>query len=229
MQLGDLTLQLELAVRLLVAAVLGAAIGFEREIHQHPAGMRTHLLVSVGAAIFTELSIFGFASPDGSAPIDPSRVAAQVVSGIGFLGAGAILKYGTSIRGLTTAASLWAAAAIGMAAGAGAWVIGAVGAVIVIFSLWPLSVVIKRLELRDERSLRVRLALARLEALGEVSRILAVRRVEIGGISTERLGKGRYEVELLLHLPTKTTPDEVITSIGTPEAVEVLDSQVGTD
>lgn len=229
MQLGDLTLQLELAVRLLVAAVLGAAIGFEREIHQHPAGMRTHLLVSVGAAIFTELSIFGFAPADGSAPIDPSRVAAQVVSGIGFLGAGAILKYGTSIRGLTTAASLWAAAAIGMAAGAGAWVIGAVGSVIVIFSLWPLSVVIKRLELRDERSLRVRLALARLDALGEVSRTLAARRVEIGGISTERLGKGRYEVELLLHLPTKVTPDEVITAIGTPEAVEVLDSQVGTD
>src|SRR4051812_19683967 len=110
----DLSLQAELAVRMVVAAALGAAIGLEREIHEHPAGMRTHLLVALGSAIFTELSIFGFAGI-GAPPIDPSRVAAQIVSGIGFLGAGAILKYGTSIRGLTTAASLWTAAAIGMA------------------------------------------------------------------------------------------------------------------
>ena len=84
--------------------------------------MRTHLLVALGSAMFTELSIYGFggsAEPGRSLPIDPSRVAAQIVSGIGFLGAGAILKYGTSIRGLTTAASLWATAAVGMAAGAG--------------------------------------------------------------------------------------------------------------
>src|SRR3989442_15789114 len=102
----DLTLQLDLAVRLVVASVLGAAIGLEREIHEHPAGMRTHLLVALGSAIFTELSIYGFAAVGAGADspsIDPSRVAAQIVSGTGFLGAGAILKYGTSIRGLTTA------------------------------------------------------------------------------------------------------------------------------
>ncbi len=116
---ADLALQADLVFRMLVAAVLGAAIGLEREIHEHPAGMRTHLLVALGSAIFTELSIYGFGTGPGSPSIDPSRVAAQVVSGIGFLGAGAILKYGTSIRGLTTAASLWAAAAIGMAAGSG--------------------------------------------------------------------------------------------------------------
>src|SRR5687768_14127131 len=114
----DFALQADLAIRMLVAAALGAAIGLEREIHEHPAGMRTHLLVALGSAIFTELSIYAFGgspAPNGSLPTDTSRVAAQVVSGIGFLGAGAILKYGTSIRGLTTAASLWAAAAIGMA------------------------------------------------------------------------------------------------------------------
>ncbi len=136
----DLALQADLAVRMLIAAVFGAAIGLEREIHEHPAGMRTHLLVSLGSAIFTELSIFGFnggPAPNGSLPTDTSRIAAQVVSGIGFLGAGAILKYGTSIRGLTTAASLWATAAIGMATGAGEWLIAAVGTFIVVFSLWP--------------------------------------------------------------------------------------------
>jgi putative Mg2+ transporter-C (MgtC) family protein len=232
MPLADLTLQVELAVRLLVAAVLGAAIGLEREIHEHPAGMRTHLLVCVGSAIFTELSIYSFQPPggaNGSVPTDPSRVAAQIVSGIGFLGAGAILKYGTSIRGLTTAASLWATAAIGMATGAGAWAIGAVGAVIVIFSLWPLNVVINRLRLRDARSLRVRLTLARLDALGAVSRTLAVRRVEIGGINTQRLGKGRYEVELVLHLPPGISAEEAIAAVTGLDDVELIDSQVGTD
>src|SRR5919106_2515279 len=106
------------ALRLLLAAVLGACVGLEREIHEHPAGMRTHLLVSLGAAGFTVLSIAGFPSVGA----DPARVAAQIVTGIGFLGAGAILKEGATIKGLTTAASLWVVASIGMAAGAGAWV-----------------------------------------------------------------------------------------------------------
>src|SRR3954471_4455636 len=102
----DLALQADLAVRMLVAAALGAAIGLEREIHEHPAGMRTHLLVSLGSGRFTIRAICGFegGTAAGVSPaVDPPRIAAQIVSGIGFLGAGAILKYGTSIRGLTTA------------------------------------------------------------------------------------------------------------------------------
>src|SRR5689334_14106252 len=102
--------------------------------------MRTHLLVAFGCALFTVLSIYGFeVSVAGASQVDPSRVAAQIVTGIGFLGAGAILKYGTSIRGLTTAASLWATAAIGIAAGTGQWILGLVGTTIVLFSLWPLN------------------------------------------------------------------------------------------
>ena len=97
-------LQLDLALRLLLAAVLGAVDRLEREVHDHPAGMRTHLLVSMGSAAFTVLSIEAFKAPGA----DPARVAAQIVTGIGFLGAGAILKEGATIRGLTTAASLWA-------------------------------------------------------------------------------------------------------------------------
>src|SRR5439155_1345682 len=104
------------------AAALGLAIGFEREIHGHPAGLRTHMLVAVGSGLFTVLSAYGFREVSGAvpntAPIDPTRIAAQIVSGIGFLGAGAILKDGIVIRGLTTAASLWATSAVGMAAGA---------------------------------------------------------------------------------------------------------------
>ena len=102
--------------------------------------MRTHLLVSVGSAAFTVLSIFAFDAPGA----DPARVAAQIVTGVGFLGAGAILKEGATIRGLTTAASLWAVAAVGMAAGAGAWGVAIATTFIVIVSLWPLRVLTER-------------------------------------------------------------------------------------
>jgi putative Mg2+ transporter-C (MgtC) family protein len=136
------------AVRLLLAAILGAAIGLEREIHDHPAGMRTHLLVAMGSAAFTVLSISAFPAP-GS---DPARVAAQIVTGIGFLGAGAILKEGVSIHGLTTAASLWVAAALGMAAGAGAWVTAVTITIITVVSLWPLRVVADRFVRRNRVS-----------------------------------------------------------------------------
>lgn len=109
----------EVLLRLFVAAALGGAIGLERELRERQAGLRTHLVVSVGSALFTLVSAYGFA---GFGPrVDPTRIAAQIVSGIGFLGAGAIIRQGLSVRGLTTAASLWLVAAIGMAAGAGYW------------------------------------------------------------------------------------------------------------
>ena len=136
----DLAADTGYAIRLLLAAVLGAAIGLEREVHGHPAGMRTHLLVSLGAAGFTVLSIAAFPA----AGADPARVAAQIVTGIGFLGAGAILKQGVTITGLTTAASLWVVAAVGMAAGAGAWVTALTITVIAIVSLWPLGLITER-------------------------------------------------------------------------------------
>ena len=113
----DLSLgtQLVLMLRLVVALVLGAVVGWERELQRMPAGFRTHALVALGSAIFTVISAYAFTGP-GS---DPTRIAAQVVTGIGFLGGGAIIHYGGTVRGLTTAASLWAVAAVGMAAGAG--------------------------------------------------------------------------------------------------------------
>ena len=137
--MSDLNLQLDLAWRLIVAAVLGAVIGIERERHEHPAGIRTHMLVSIGSATFTVLSIYSFGQ--GS---DPGRVAAQIVTGIGFLGAGSILKGGGTIHGLTTAASLWVVAAVGMAAGAGAWGVAVATTVIVLISLWPLQAIERR-------------------------------------------------------------------------------------
>lgn len=110
---------LELLLRIAVAVGLGAALGVEREHRGQPAGMRTHALVAAGAAIFTLAGAYGFSDIHRGPNIDPMRVAAQVASGIGFIGGGVILKEGATVRGVTTAASLWAAAAIGLFVGAG--------------------------------------------------------------------------------------------------------------
>ena len=199
----DLATELDLVGRLLLASVLGAFIGIEREIHDHPAGIRTHLLVALGSALFTVLSIVGFPSADGSAT-DPSRVAAQIVTGIGFLGAGAILKYGPTVRGLTTAASLWAAAGIGMAAGAGLPVLGLAATVIVLVSLWPLRLLSERLELAAPRRLHIRVQLRDAARLTDLFDWLAERRVDIIHFDSERDDErsGRT-LELALGLPPR--------------------------
>jgi putative Mg2+ transporter-C (MgtC) family protein len=107
---------LDAVIRLLVSAILGGLIGLEREIRNQPAGLRTHMIVCIGATLITLVSLHTAAMIPGS---DPGRIAAQIVTGIGFLGAGAIIRFGLSIRGLTTAACIWAAAGIGLATGIG--------------------------------------------------------------------------------------------------------------
>jgi putative Mg2+ transporter-C (MgtC) family protein len=195
----DVGLQLDLAVRLLIAAGLGAVVGAEREIHNHPAGIRTHMLVALGSGLFTVLSIHGFSGENGTGtPVDPTRIAAQIVSGIGFLGAGAILKDGVVIRGLTTAASLWATSAVGMAAGAGEHVLALVSAVIILVSLWPINALAERLRGSNLPEVQLRLSLTRVEALGEISAALAASKIEIGAIQTQRLGRESYRADLSL-------------------------------
>ena len=125
---------LELLGRLLLAAVLGGAIGAERELNDQAAGLRTHMLLTIGACLFTLVSAYGF----GAGPRDPSRLAAQIVTGIGFLGGGAIVRHGLTVKGLTTAASIWATASVGVAIGAGSYVLGIGGAVLVVGTLFGL-------------------------------------------------------------------------------------------
>jgi putative Mg2+ transporter-C (MgtC) family protein len=124
---------LELLGRLLLAAVLGGAIGAERELNDQPAGLRTHMLLTIGACLFTLISAYGFGRGT-----DPSRIAAQIVTGIGFLGGGAIVRYGLTVKGVTTAASIWATASVGVAIGAGSYVLGVGGAVLVVGTLFGL-------------------------------------------------------------------------------------------
>ena len=196
----DLATELDLVGRLLVAAVLGAVIGIERELHDHPAGVRTHLLVALGSALFTVLSIVGFPSADGTAT-DPSRVAAQIVTGIGFLGAGAIIKYGPSVRGLTTAASLWAAAAIGMAAGAGLPFLGIATTIIVFLSLWPLRLISGRLENAAARRLHIRVVLADATRMADLFDWFSERHVDVIHFDSERGADGSHAIDLVLRLP----------------------------
>ena len=122
-------LPVELIVRLLLAVVLGILVGVEREISHKPAGLRTHALVSLGACLFTVISIYYF-------NMDPARVAAGIVAGIGFIGGGSIIATKGQVQGITTAASLWCVAAIGLAAGVGAYVLAVVSTVLVFGILW---------------------------------------------------------------------------------------------
>jgi putative Mg2+ transporter-C (MgtC) family protein len=148
--------------RLTLAAVLGGAIGFERELRDREAGLRTHLLVCLGSALFTIVSAYGFrdflTGGDQVIRADPTRIAAQIVTGIGFLGAGAIIRQGLTVRGLTTAATLWVAAAIGIACGAGYYSGAVIGTVVTLIALWPLRIaayqVFERLR-PEERSIVV--------------------------------------------------------------------------
>ena len=136
-------------LRICLAAGLGATVGLERELREHEAGLRTHMLVSVGSALFTLVSAYGFseffAQTGPVVPVDPTRIAAQIVTGIGFLGAGAIIRQGMNVRGLTTAATLWAVAAIGLASGAGYYFGAVATTVVVLVALWPVKILAKQL------------------------------------------------------------------------------------
>jgi putative Mg2+ transporter-C (MgtC) family protein len=139
----------ESLLRLSLAAVLGGMIGIERELREREAGLRTHLLVALGSAVYTIVGAYGFHAflDSGQSVVraDPTRIAAQIVTGIGFLGAGAIIRQGLSVRGLTTAATLWVVAAVGLAAGAGYYSAAVITTAVVLVALWPLRVIAYRI------------------------------------------------------------------------------------
>ena len=219
----------EVAVRLLVTAALCGVIGFERETRDQSAGFRTHILLGLGAALFTLVSAYGFtefteaALQSGGRGIqfDPTRIAAQIVTGIGFLGAGAIIRQGTDVRGLTTAASLWAAAAIGMAVGAG-YYFGAVATTgVVIVALFALR------ELRNRLLPRLRTVLGSLDvafsdAGGEISAVTQI--LERHGMKTRSLdveiegGRANYSIQL--RIPPRRGVQGALEEISTLPSVE---------
>lgn len=203
-------------LRLGAAFILGGAVGLERESAQRPAGFRTHTLVSVGAALVMVLS-------ESIAGADPARLAAQVVSGIGFLGAGTILREGPTVRGLTTAASLWVVAAIGLACGAGFFQGAGLAAALVIIALVPLV----RLERwvggkRERRVLELDIE-DRPGQLGRVGQVLGRLGVSIKGIQMEEAAvRGRLNVALTVRFPPGTNVEAAVTELSQVEGVHAV-------
>lgn len=146
-------LELEMILRIVMSAVLGFAIGYERKLRLKEAGIRTHTIVTMGACLFTLISIYGFSSLGAN---DAGRVAAQVVSGIGFLGAGMIMYRREALSGLTTAAGIWATAGVGMCAGAGLYILAAVSAALIIFLQCIFHLPLKIFKTKHSAKVRIR-------------------------------------------------------------------------
>jgi putative Mg2+ transporter-C (MgtC) family protein len=184
----------ELLLRVGLAALLTGAVGFERELRERAAGLRTHVLVGVGSALFTLVSAYGWQDlvNEGQVRFDPSRVAAQIVTGIGFLGAGAILRQGLSVRGLTTAAGLWVAAAIGMAAGAGYYSAALVTTLVALVALGPFRRVEARVNRIGGGMGILEVALPERATLGGVLVVLERHGARIHGIEFEEYDDKRW-------------------------------------
>ncbi len=181
--------ELAILFKILLAALAGGIVGIEREKHGRPAGLRTHLLVSVGSClmmIVSEAFYLKYGDLPGSSVVrlDPGRAAAQIITGIGFLGAGVIIKEGLSVRGLTTAACLWLVAGVGMAFGMGMFAAGAIGAIIALMAL----IFLKKLEpiIKKDRYLHLTVtAVSDPDIYPELERIFSERKLRISDLEAD--------------------------------------------
>lgn len=209
----------EVLLRLVLAIVLGGIVGYQRETTERPAGFRTHVLVALGSALFTLVSFYPF---DGTGKVgtDPTRIAAQIVTGIGFLGAGTIIRRENLVIGLTTAASLWAVAAVGIAVGVGYYAAGLAGS----FLIFAVLSVFKWIELRFMPAVGERTVLLVVRGwpavIGRIQERLTVLNVSIKSSSMKRLGDDRTEVVLDLESLAMIDEALLLKEIGSIEGVE---------
>jgi putative Mg2+ transporter-C (MgtC) family protein len=209
---------IHITIRIILAVLLGGMIGLEREVTAHAAGLRTHILVCVGSTLVMLLSIYGFTDfvNQQHVQVDPSRLAAQVISGIGFLGAGTIIVTGRSIKGLTTAASLWVVAAIGLAVGAGSYYPAVLTCVVVFLSLWILNKAEHRFFIgKRQRTLSIR-AQDQPGTLVQISNLLNLRNVDIRKMSLSDgvgLDSPFIEITLAIVIPKKKLELHVLQEI----------------
>jgi putative Mg2+ transporter-C (MgtC) family protein len=209
----------ELLVRLLLAAVLGGAIGAERELNDQPAGLRTHMLLTIGACLFTLISAYGFGGGLGT---DPSRIAAQIVTGIGFLGGGAIVRHGLTVKGVTTAASIWATASVGVAIGAGSYVLGIGGAVLVVATLFGLrraDEVLQRWGVSREEYLIEAVPGFDTERLAEIGRR---EKVALRGMQLQQ-DDDATRITLVVKLPPGYRPARLLDALSRVEGVREVE------
>ncbi len=204
-------------LRIVLAMFLGALIGLERERRRQPAGFRTHTVLAVGSALLSMVSIYIPATYGTGINVDPSRIASQVVSGIGFLGAGAILRMGVSVKGLTTAASLWTTAGIGLAVGAGMYVMSLFSAFVLLVVLSLMSKVEREFLAKGVKVVKVVAkdpqVLEQVEEVLSESKLLKIKRED-----------GRVELILEVALEGEELSERVRTLIKLPDitSVEVI-------
>ena len=220
--------ELELAGRIVLAAVLGGLVGLERELNDHPAGLRTHISVALGAALFTIAGSYGFEEfvDDRNATnvnIGVERVASNIVTGVGFLGGGAILKYGATVKGLTTAASLWVTAAIGLGAGVGSYFLTVVTTVALLGALVGLRAPRRWIAARAHSRETVVVRLTRGAASAEVVHALN----ELPGISIRSLSVRDEGDDCTITAdvagPTGTELEELLAPLADRDDVDSLD------
>lgn len=214
----------EIIFKLCLACILGALIGLERESLNRPAGLRTYTLVCVGSTLAMIVSIDMYLQYYHTVNADPGRIAAQVISGIGFLGAGTIMREGATVRGLTTAAGLWVVACIGLAVGSGLYVPAVATTVLILFVLiYFVKVEEKITGMRDYKGLLM-LVEDRPGQVGTIGSILGDMCVLIKNIQLSRMeDSGDLEIELLLQLPPNLTMDEVMEELSSIKGLRNID------
>lgn len=199
----------ELTIRLVLSIFLGGLIGLERETVNRPAGFRTHILVCLGSTVIMLVSLFIFNEFSGQTNIDPGRIPAQVISGIGFLGAGTIIIEGADVKGLTTAASLWTVAAIGLAVGVGFYY----GAILATFLILLTLVTFNRLDaaiLRKRHLQPLKLIVEDLPGqLGKIGSVLGEMDISIKDVKIENIEKGKLLITLMIRKISKLEFEEI--------------------
>ena len=199
----------QIMLRILLAAVLSGIVGFERELHGRAAGLRTTILVGVGSCLIMLTSMHLFELYKGLTTVDPGRIAAQVVSGIGFLGAGTILRFRASVRGLTTAAALWAVAGIGLAVGCGFFAPALISTSVIIIVLISLSRLENRIRRDVYKILKVE-AKGGIEQLCSIRKVLADYQIEIKDMDIE---KSPQENKFILSVQLKLSTDRLSSQV----------------
>jgi len=208
----------------LLAAALGSIVGLEREIHGQPAGLRTHMILSVGAAVAAIISISYsqfLSNPD--LPSDPGRIVAQVVSGVGFLGAGAIMKAGVTVKGLTTASSLWTTAIIGIACGSKYYELACFTTVVVIMILSLINY-LENLLMTQYRTHTLKVTLSdRPGIVNEIKETLSIYKVKVESLNARMPNKKTLKLELIVRKPKDLAMDKLINILNSIDEAQEME------
>ncbi len=211
----------QVIIRLVLAFILGGLIGLERELHGRAAGLRTHILVCLGSALIMLTSMHIFELYQETGKVDPARIAAGVITGIGFLGAGTILRSKASVRGLTTAASLWAVAGIGLASGSGFYLGAYTTSALVLFVLFFLTKMERALVRKDWYKILLVETKGHAQQLKDIRSVLSDYKAEIRDFEIKKKPHGdNVVINLSLKLITDRQDDQILTDIMRVEGVE---------